>query len=87
VRCGDARHNTSTARDIDNALAWAGLSEFNKYRSPHPKHSRHQLTLVYLGRAARDLPLSLLAHFHASYLQDMFDRNQTFQSTLALRAT
>jgi hypothetical protein len=63
VRCGDARHNTSTARDIDNALADARLSELHKYWSPYPKHSRHQLTLVYLGRAARDLPLSMLVHF------------------------
>src|SRR5262249_49736057 len=62
ARCGDARHNSSAARDIDDALAWPGVSELHNYRSPFSKYSWYQLALVHLGRTAGDLPLAWLAH-------------------------
>src|SRR5262249_60598576 len=54
--------NSGTARDIDDALAWPGVSEFHDYRSPFSKYRWYQLALVHLGRTAGDLPLAWLAH-------------------------
>jgi hypothetical protein len=56
------RYNSSTARDIDDALARPGVSELHDYRSPFSKYSWYQLALVHLGRTAGDLPLAWLAH-------------------------
>src|SRR5207249_6444214 len=57
-----ACHNSGTAGDIEYSIACAGVSQLYKYRSPRSKHSRDQLALIHLWRAAGDLPLSLLIH-------------------------
>ena len=77
----DARHNSSTARDIEHALAWTGPNELNEYRSPGPKYSGHQFALIHLRRAAGDLPLSLLIHLMLLKLslQDMLVHNRDCQ--------
>jgi hypothetical protein len=58
ARRSNARHNSSSARDVNYALARPRVGELHKDRSPFPKHRRNQLTLINLRCAARDLPLA-----------------------------